>query len=449
MGMSKSTSPIDVSYFARTTAGTEEIAWLDISQRLSSARLIAIDWRRVEFKYDGLPGRLLALRSVDDIYVFVGRLYHLDQSRLSLQKITRQIPFLSLSTAVQVCEQVRIIPNRPNYAVTASLLGGRNYSRYEVAAAIRDGLQSHCNWTYVEHGAKGQAPDIDLRVLIEGNNEGIVGLRLGQHPLHRRPYKIKHLPGSLKPPVAYCMSLLAGIRPSSIVLDPMCGAGTIPVEAAKAFDVGGVWALDINTEAILCAIRNAEEAKADVRFLIGDATRLPLPDSCVDRIVCNLPWGKQLHTSRTLRKTYAAAIPEFSRVLRERGRAVLLTERTGLLLKYAETLPGLRVALAKQISLFGSHPTICIMVKSTDPLDWLHPFQDTDALDQGLNELARTFIVDNLSHPSFRIRKHALEACVQLRDPDTVLRLHELLDDDDGRIRRAASNALDQWKSHS
>jgi SAM-dependent methyltransferase len=235
------------------------------------------------------------------------------------------------------------------------------------------------------------------------------------------------------------MGLIAGIRPHHVVLDPMCGVGTIPIET-MSFDPAAMWALDLNSQALCGALRNVEASGVDVRILQGDATQLPFPDGSVDRVVSNLPWGRQTPPSNRLRTTYGAAISEFSRVLQEGGRLVVLTDRVGLLLKYAEG-EHLRLAFARQLSLFGRHPTLCTMVKSVEPLDRTYPF-GKDALGRGLNELVRTSLADNLGHPDFRIRLHAVEGCTRWPDPEIMDALEERLHDEDGRVRSAASRAL-------
>jgi tRNA G10 N-methylase Trm11 len=51
---------------------------------------------------------------------------------------------------------------------------------------------------------------------------------------------------------------------------------------------------------------------------------LPLPDQSVDRIVCNPPFGKQLGRPEDIGPLYRRLLRECDRVLRPRGRAVLL-----------------------------------------------------------------------------------------------------------------------------
>ncbi|MEP7189830.1 MAG: RNA methyltransferase, partial [Roseiflexaceae bacterium] len=122
-------------YFARVTAGLEQLAWQDIERRYD-AQLIGFGHRRIDFAYAGTPAALLDLRSVDDIYVYAARLTGLDHTRASLARLTEKIAPMELLPALDVCAAVRPIGTAPTYRVTASHLGRRNYSRYDVESAV-------------------------------------------------------------------------------------------------------------------------------------------------------------------------------------------------------------------------------------------------------------------------------------------------------------------------
>lgn len=348
-------------YFSRAIAGTEDIVWQDINRQLR-AELVTLEWRRIEFSFDGDPQRLLALRSVDDIYILVGKLVNIGKHRHSLDGITEQISGLSFSDAVDACRQIRTMPDRPNYSITATLLGNRNYSRYEVAKAVQDGLAAQYSWNHIERAENNVLPDIDVRVLLE-YGDGIVGVRLNAYPLHRREYKILNLPGSLRPPLAYIMCLLSEVKPNHIVLDPMCGVGTIPIEASQGFPARMVMGLDINKDAITYSLANSNRARCRAYFQVGDVTQLPYANNSIDRIITNMPWGRQVNGSIRLSDLYPTALGEFARVINVEGLVVLLTDRTDFVLKSLETHLALRQIAAKQISLFGSHPKIHILAK--------------------------------------------------------------------------------------
>ncbi|CAI6012255.1 unnamed protein product [Closterium sp. NIES-65] len=147
------------------------------------------------------------------------------------------------------------------------------------------------------------------------------------------------VPTSLKPSTAFALLQLADIRPGDIVLDPMCGCGTLPLEAAdwlkscvSAFggdkDAGAVDAAATNSIAWRTALANSkalgiaaanrsalrisaanqgkEEAAvangdaarrsqkghvAGCDWLVWDASALPLRTGCVDRVLCDMPFG--------------------------------------------------------------------------------------------------------------------------------------------------------------
>jgi 23S rRNA G2445 N2-methylase RlmL len=384
--------PIEVSvqeeqhYFARVTAGLEQLAWQDI-ERHAPARLLGYGHRRIDFVCAGPPAALLELRSVDDVYIFVARLGGLDHTRASLARLTQRIAQVDFAPAAAVCAAVRALGPRPSYRVTASHLGRRNYSRYDVEGAVEAGLADLLPWRYVPNDPEEPEPDLDLRVLLE-DDWALIGLRLGATPLHRRAYKVASRPGSLKAPVAYCLCLLAGLERGDTLLDPACGAGTILVEAAALMRAGVIVGGDIDTAALETARANVEavgltvsmahDAARDLSNLAshaasaasptillyhGDASDLPLPDGAIRTVASNLPWGQQVPVGVDLAGLYQAILRSIARVLATGGRAALLTDQAESLLAALDACPTLRLESTLQISLFGRHPTIYVLAK--------------------------------------------------------------------------------------
>jgi tRNA (guanine6-N2)-methyltransferase len=371
-------------YFARVTAGLEQLAWQDIERRCD-ARLIGFGHRRIDFAYAGTPAALLDLRSVDDIYVHAARLTGLDHTRASLARLAEKIAPLDLLPALEVCAAVRPISTAPTYRVTASHLGRRNYSRYDIEGAVATALTGNLPWRFVLNDAEEQEPELDLRVLLE-DDWALLGLRLGALPLHRRAYKIASRPGSLKPPVAYCLGLLAALASGDIVLDPACGAGTILIEAAALAPSGVICGGDLDAAALETAQANLQAAgmpavmielsagfelreiditndvsRPTVLLYQGDATELRLANHTVDAVLSNLPWGKQVTAETDLASLYQGILTMIERVLIPGGRAVLLTDQAELLLVALEACPALHLVSALQISLYGRHPTMYVL----------------------------------------------------------------------------------------
>jgi tRNA (guanine6-N2)-methyltransferase len=143
------------------------------------------------------------------------------------------------------------------------------------------------------------------------------------------------------------------VFPGRTLLDPCCGAGTILIEGALmgAVAMGG----DSDPEAISAAHTNASAAGASVDIQTWDARALPLQDESVDRIVTNLPWGRQIVVDEPLERFYEDVCAEMERVLAPGGRIAVLTS-TSQLLRFKH----LRQQRAIEISLFGQNPTIAL-----------------------------------------------------------------------------------------
>jgi 23S rRNA G2445 N2-methylase RlmL len=149
------------------------------------------------------------------------------------------------------------------------------------------------------------------------------------------------------------MLRLAQLPPGARLLDPCCGSGTIPIEAALAgFEASGS---DLDPEAVAGARLNAQAAGLTLALETWDARALPLEPASFDAMITNLPWGKQIAVDDALDRLYAEICAEIERVLRPGGRAVILTS-TPDLVRFA-SLP---LSSSLEISLFGQTPTICM-----------------------------------------------------------------------------------------
>ena len=140
-----------------------------------------------------------------------------------------------------------------------------------------------------------------------------------------------HIPASLKPTVAYSMVRLSRPHPTDVFLDAMCGAGTILLERALTdrydYLIGG----DISTDALDATVVNFGRKHQPRQFFHWDACSLPLQSNTVDKIVCNFPFGETIGNRSELTHLYRRCLKEYARVLKPRGRMVLLTSQRTLL----------------------------------------------------------------------------------------------------------------------
>jgi tRNA (guanine6-N2)-methyltransferase len=212
------------------------------------------------------------------------------------------------------------------WRVVSQKSGSHDFRRVDAGRAVTSALQRA-----MPRATRQVRDDSDIEVwLWLSGSELLVGVRLSDATLRHREYKREHLPASLRPTVAAAMSLLSRPTEQDIVLDPLCGAGTILVERGLIAPFDRIIGGDIQDEAVAMARRNARSAAIVATIRPWDAHSLPLDDASVTRILTNLPFGKQIGSHETNVDLYAALIEEFGRVLAPEGLMVTLTSEDRL-----------------------------------------------------------------------------------------------------------------------
>jgi ubiquinone/menaquinone biosynthesis C-methylase UbiE len=170
--------------------------------------------------------------------------------------------------------------------------------------------------------------DIDIRLLQHSVTESIIW-RDRRWPSSRQNEVRLVVPASIHPSVAAALCFaaveleLATITSSEgkgrVLLDPCCGAGTILREWLILFPQAKAIGYDISEKAIELSRTNLAAFKSRCRVSKGDMRQLPLKDSSVDFIICNLPFGVRVKHELPNRTLYTQFAREASRVLRPRG----------------------------------------------------------------------------------------------------------------------------------
>ena len=159
-----------------------------------------------------------------------------------------------------------------------------------------------------------------------------VSIALTKRSLHRRNISFFG-PTTLRSTVCHNLLRLADIQPGDIVLDPLAGGGSIPIEGAMSFpgtfQVGG----DIHVKAVSRFYSNVRVLKEEIGkdlaldALRWDSRRLPLREASVDVVVTDLPFGVRLGSKAGNRSLYRRVLLDMARVTRPgTGRAILLTQ---------------------------------------------------------------------------------------------------------------------------
>ncbi|MEU4575822.1 methyltransferase domain-containing protein [Nonomuraea sp. NPDC023979] len=237
---------------ARAVHGIEPLVAAEIHRsRLGSVR--GLRHREVWFDTaDPGPG-LLGLRTADDVLLVAAVVDGVGHGRLALRRLAA------------AARALRALPPRPlphrdaaGVEVSATFVGRRAYTRHDIEDAVGAELGRRLRLPYHSRagGAVPPAGCLAFRVTIQGER-AVIGLRLAARPLHRRPYKLGSVPGSLHPPLAAAMAALARLDGARTVLDPCCGAGTTLLEAAALAPHARFLGLDHNPAAITAATTNA------------------------------------------------------------------------------------------------------------------------------------------------------------------------------------------------
>ena len=339
------------AFFARTTQGLEDVTAGEL-RAMGGVDLSAIEHRLVSGRAGAGPGGLVTLRTADDVFVEVGAIEGLGRARSALALLGEKAAILDLEPARRVLRALRPLPVRPTCYVRASFVGKRNYTTAEIEEALAQPL--------LRRHRMARAPDdgeaaLHLRLVLEGERARI-GLRLAAAPLHERPWRRIHRPGSLKPAVAAALWRLAGLRPGEGALDPCCGSGTLLAEAAAsgARAVGG----DPDPEAVAACAANLRALGAGGGLARWDARRLPLREACIGAAASNLPWGRQVESRGPLPELHRGVVRELARVLAPGARAALLTASPELV-----SCDALREEGRREIGLFGQRPTVVVLAR--------------------------------------------------------------------------------------
>jgi 23S rRNA G2445 N2-methylase RlmL len=280
----------------------------------------------VVFRTTPIDESVLQLRTVEDVFLLAWGTDALTHRAEDLDKIRRWTAYdADWANLLRLHHAIRPKPKgRPTYRLVTQMEGKHGYLRRDAGKALAKGLTGKIpeSWRPAEENAA-----VEVWLTINGS-QAVCGLRLSDRTMRHRTYKLEHRPASLRPTLAAAMVRLAEARPIHVLLDPMCGAGTILAERLAALRtvrglVGPVWGGDVDFGAVRAASTNLRRLGSSI-LVRWDATALPLADQSVDRIVSNPPFGKQLGALGQIGALYRRMVRDYERVLRPGGRAVLL-----------------------------------------------------------------------------------------------------------------------------
>ena len=261
----------------------------------------------------------------------------------------------SLEDIYKAARQVDYTPfiaPEQSFAVRADRFGTHPFTSMDIAAAVGQAvIDSYRSSTGVRLKVNLDNPDVEILCQLR-DRDFFLGINTTGESLHKRNYRVYDHPAALSTTIATALIKLSGWSERHLLLDPMCGGGTILIEAAllarrtppgkfrksyayfklaftsleehQAFLKNALkkiqqrevplLGIDKNAEYLQGARANASSAEVSdtIDLIVADSTRL---DSFLkvqpEVVVVNPPYGRRYYSPRVLRKLY----PLFARAL--------------------------------------------------------------------------------------------------------------------------------------
>jgi len=309
----------------------------------------------VAFRYVGDAAKLSSLRTVVSVYQVLTFAVPRPKALLGHEHLSRLVKEVEVRTAKETFEGFRLSAAGDDSAVFKRL-------GEEIAKA-----------TGLREDAEG---DLLIRVRRAPAGEQArqtpgweVLLRLTSRPLSARTWRVCNLPGGLNAALAAVMAGLAEIKPGERVFNPLCGSGTLLVEAGLEAGLGGVelsglTGCELAPAALTCSAQNMAAAGLAAELFEADAAATGLPEGSVDVFLSDPPWGDAVGTHQDNAALYPALLSECARIAAPGARFVLLTHEVRLL---ERTLQAQNVwQLEAQFRVFhgGHYPRVYLLKKA-------------------------------------------------------------------------------------
>lgn len=344
-------------YYLSHIGGLEDIVAEEVREKLPQARLLSSEFGRQHLAYDGDPGPLLELRTIENAVVLVASFEGVRPGMECLDELEAALSAIDLQPMLEAVRRVRPVGEPPRFRVTAERTGTHEFTSQQAAGAAGAGVIAATGWPV-------DLRDHEIEILLEiDQDRAIVGVRLSETALHKRS-RVVHPRVTLNPTLAAAMVRVSEPEAGQVVVDPLCGGGTILVER-HAYDAQvTLVGADLFTEKVAIARQNLEALGIAALLLRTDATRLPLRDGSVDRFICNPPWGNLIGDKRINRRLYPWMLGHMRRCLKPGGLIVLLTSERRLVRRFVEKYADIRQVSARRLSVGGLAPSLFVLRKT-------------------------------------------------------------------------------------
>ncbi len=346
-----------------------------------------------------LPGKLEFTASPETLLAlnYRSRIAH----RFLILLVSWESPELTLKELYQVSSQVPwsdYFDPTSTFAVRVDRYGEHDFTSVEAAATIGKAVVDH----FSAHGNRIKAnlrePDVTIRGYISGNLF-LLGIDTTGKSLHMRGYRRFMHRAPLNPCLASALVRATGWLEAfedHNFVDPMCGGGTIAIEAAlaaKNFPPGfwrrrypvehikqfsgisqeelfksideqvrevnpEVYCMDISPKYLIGAITNSISAGVKLKFSVADAAELGIRLKRIGAVSMNPPYELRLGPSRRLGKTFKEMMKHLSEKLELRMSVVV---GGPAIKKFIDAASAMNILIVRRIMMGGIEARLLVL----------------------------------------------------------------------------------------
>lgn len=334
--------------FATVLPGLEYVLANEFRVKLTDAKIETVERGKVFFTSKCYADAIMVLRTADNLYKLIHR-FRVGPHKIHLAGIEKEISQINLSWS----DRSRSGP--VSFNVNASRKGKHTYSRFEAAEAAARGIAKRDGYRHDTAGTHEMEYRLDIN-----HEEAMFALRLTDAAFRYRKDARSFTHAALRPTIAHALVWLSSPEPTDVFVDPCCGSGTIVAERLT-YPYSQICGGDLSVEAVASSLVNVGFHE-QVKILHWDARRLPIDAGSVNKMVANLPFGRQISSDEHIPTLYQAVFKEMKRVLKKNGCALFLTDAEAALQIAAQQVD-FSCRMEATLSLKGLHPAIFMLKK--------------------------------------------------------------------------------------